>query len=144
MRTQAHSAHTQARLKRSAKPTGDFRARTWKEGKAAFGLGSKSQRGSNSAASFRTRTRDSRARAVTMLPEDPLFRYGSPEESSIPSPGGWRAAGVPEPLRHPTSTSSCPYANPGEKNEASGRPLSWPRACSTPAGAYLIPSRFGW
>lgn len=59
----------------------------------------------HSAASFRTRTRDSRARAVTMIPAASLFRYGSPEGSCIPSPGGWRAAGVPTPLRHPTSPS---------------------------------------
>lgn len=61
-----------------------------------------------------------------------------------PRSGRWRAAGSRDALRCSTSTSSCPTANPSERNSTSRRLFSRPRACLTPADVDLIPSWFGW
>lgn len=98
----------------------------------------------SSAASSGNRARYSRAGIVALVPAVPLACYGSPEGPRSSSPGGSRPAGTPKPLGHSISPTSCPTANPSERNEASGNPLSWSRACPTLTGVDLIPSRFGW
>lgn len=134
-RTHTHTAHTQPRLK-AQETTSGRESGIWPQPHIPTWLRQAQGRLWTPAPAG--------VRAGAVTPAAPLTRYGSPEGPRSSSPGGWRAAGAPEPLRHSTSPSSCPTANPSERNEASGMPLSWPRACATPADVDLKPSWFGW
>lgn len=93
--------------------------------------------------------------------QQPLLRAGlrKPERTPSPRPSGPTSSPrqptggpVPQPQsvgssrsRHRTPPHfSLPAANPGQRNKASGRPLSGPSECSTPVGADLTSSDFGW